>query len=311
MHDDDHDDHAQNGAHGDATDATAEPAAAESNTLDDEAVQWAAERAAMATGGAPYADADLPPMEETIWSDIDGVPCVTFSTLQGRVTLPLAELTSDPLAAKLARILHLLPPSAAPGQALPITQAMADNDPDPLFDDNQVQRIWPPPTTPAPTPRLPPAASEGTPPPEAPLAEEARPPISHLARPTPPSGERMRVGGVLWPAGPLGISAERVGTIAITARESLAFQQHPNDPGLSRSRLQHLLHGVPNNRLLAGMLMVWFDAAGVLAPPKYANRPFRTSRLFRDGIELAEIAAQLDATALPDIADVEAAFTEE
>jgi hypothetical protein len=223
-------------------------------------------------GSAEVNDVTNTTPEAPAWHVVEGQVRVVFKAPDGQHDLALDDLQGDPLLHKLARALGLFPP---PG-ALPIvsvaSETTAPPDEEPLFPEStDVERV------PQPAAML--------------------------------SGVPMRVGGVLWPAGPLGLSAERVAHLIRATQTEKEFQ-NPNDPGLSRSRLQKLLAGVPQNRLIAGALMVWCDAAGVFTPPT-TPQPFRTSRQFLTGLDLAEIAARLAATPHPTATDVALVFAGE
>ena len=203
------------------------------------------------------------------WRVVDGQVRVAFAGLGYACELAIDELRGDVVVEKLARALGLFPPPGAIPAASTLPAEPAGADDDPLFPETEV------------------ATDTNT----------AAPAVS------------MQVGGVLWPPGPMGLSAERVAQLVRAAQTEQEFQ-NPNDPGLSRSRLQRLLVGVPQNRVLAGALMVWCDAAGVLAPATTA-RPFRTSRALRGYLDMPAIAALLAATPHPTADQVAAAYREE
>lgn len=247
--------------------------------------------------------------EPTTWTQIDGVDCAVLSAFSGVRTIALAELRLDPLLEKLARLHGLFPP---PG-LLAVEQLAG---PEMMTGEGTPSGAMAAGAATAPGERagslgpavLPPAGTMSCEP-GAVVASGSPPQTSSLLRPRSPAGERMRVGGVLWPPGPLGVSAERVAHIVRMAKDAPELR-HPHDMGLSRSRLQRLLSGVPNNRMLSGALMVWFHEAGILLPPQKIGQPFRSSRPIRDDIEMAEVAERLDRTALPTAEAVEAAFQE-
>lgn len=247
--------------------------------------------------------------EPTTWTQIDGVDCAVLSAFSGTRTIPLADLRLDPLLEKLARLHGLFPPpgsleaeqtpgpETASGRGVPDGAAAAGAAIAQSEGDG------------APVPAVMPPMGVMSSEPGAVVGSGCAPQANSLLRPRPPTGERMRVGGVLWPPGPLGVSAERVAHIVRMAKDAPELR-HPHDMGLSRSRLQRLLAGVPNNRMLSGALMVWFHEAGILLPPQKAAQPFRSSRPIRDDIDMAEVAERLDRTALPTVEAVEAAFRE-
>ena len=102
-----------------------------------------------------------------------------------------------------------------------------------------------------------------------------------------------------WPALPgrmrgaeLRQLAERMGTDPVFTR---------GFAGVSFSRLREVLP--PEQRALARLLGVWFDRAGLLEEPPREVARFQSVRRLRTA-ELAAIAAQLRATAVPTDAEV-------
>ena len=211
--------------------------------------------------------ASCPVPQAPSWGVVAGQVWVTFGGLDGPHELALDDLHADVLLGKLARALGLFPPPGAVPPVLAVTAEVAAPDGEELFPEAGTPAPWP-------------ATTSGAVP--------------------------MKVGGVLWPPGPLGLSAERVAYLIRSAQTDPEFMSS-TDPGLSRSRLQKLLAGVPQNRQIAGALMVWCDAAGVLAPPT-TPKPFRTSRPLRADLDLSAIAGRLAATPHPNAAQVADAF---
>lgn len=108
-----------------------------------------------------------------------------------------------------------------------------------------------------------------------------------------------------WPTGPGTLAPAALGTLVAQLIAEPSFQsERKGQSGLSKSRLvKHA--GLSEN--VARALMVWFDRAGVLAPPEDGQGPWRAPRPFAL-TDLEHIAAKLRDTPLPTGEDIRAAY---
>lgn len=108
-----------------------------------------------------------------------------------------------------------------------------------------------------------------------------------------------------WPAGPGTLAPTTLGTLVAQLIAEPSFQsERKGQSGLSKGRLvKHA--GLSENGARA--LMVWFDRAGVLAPPEDGQSPWRAPRPFAL-TDLEQIAAKLRDTPLPTGEEIRAAY---
>lgn len=111
----------------------------------------------------------------------------------------------------------------------------------------------------------------------------------------------------LWPAGPGDMHAAALARLVPQLlHEPTLRSERKGQAGLTKGRLVGLR--VPGlTEPVARALMVWFDAAGVLAPPQDSQGPWRAPRPFVTD-DLDQIAARLRATPLPTADAVQAAY---
>lgn len=130
------------------------------------------------------------------------------------------------------------------------------------------------------------------------LADPRRPQEEQVgpARDTTPS---------LWPAGPGTLAPAALGTLVAQLVTEPSFQsERKGQSGLSKGRLvKHA--GLSENAARA--LMVWFDRAGVLAPPEDGQSPWRAPRPFVL-TDLEQIAAKLRDYPQPTGEEIRAAY---
>lgn len=114
-------------------------------------------------------------------------------------------------------------------------------------------------------------------------------------------------GPSIWPAGPEEMSPAVLGALVAQLLAEPRFQsERKGQSGISKGRLARL--NAPGlTESVARSLMVWFDRAGVLAPPEDGQSPWRAPRPFALS-DLDQIAAKLRATPLPTGAEVQAAY---
>lgn len=108
-----------------------------------------------------------------------------------------------------------------------------------------------------------------------------------------------------WPGGPNALSPERLGTLVAQLLTEPSFQsERKGQSGLSKGRL---VKHAGLSESTARALMVWFDRAGVLAPPEDGQSLWRAPRPFALS-DLELIAAKLRGTPLPSHEEIRAAY---
>lgn len=114
-------------------------------------------------------------------------------------------------------------------------------------------------------------------------------------------------GASAWPAGPDPLAPAALGTLVAQLIAEPSFQStRKGQAGLSKGRLAGLKYpGLSEN--VARALMVWFDRAGVLAPPEEGQGLWRAPRPFAL-TDLEQIAAKLRDTPLPTSEEIRAAY---
>ncbi|MBP1466734.1 hypothetical protein EYB53_013540 [Candidatus Chloroploca sp. M-50] len=133
--------------------------------------------------------------------------------------------------------------------------------------------------------------------------------LSQPAEPLAPPEAQSSLGQTSpWPAGPGSLAdPAALGTVVAQLVQEPSFQSsRKGQSGLSKKRLVRLAHPSLNDSI-ARILLVWFDRAGVLAPPDSPSLPWRTPRPLAV-TDLTALAAALQATPLPTADDALAAF---
>ncbi|MEI7770951.1 MAG: hypothetical protein WCI67_13215 [Chloroflexales bacterium] len=110
-----------------------------------------------------------------------------------------------------------------------------------------------------------------------------------------------------WPMGPQGLAPVALGALVAQILAEPSFQStRKGQSGITKGRLAGLKYpGL--SEPVARSLVVWFDRAGVLAPPEDGQGPWRAPRPFAL-TDLDRIATTLRATPLPTNEDVHAAY---
>jgi len=112
--------------------------------------------------------------------------------------------------------------------------------------------------------------------------------------------------GSPWPHGPGALHPQALRELVerMVASPVLTAGQQASQIGLTRRRLEQLPGVTPD---LARALLVWFDAAHVIADPYHPDRPWVSPRPLLD-LDPQAIAARLRATPLPSAEAIAAAF---
>lgn len=110
-----------------------------------------------------------------------------------------------------------------------------------------------------------------------------------------------------WPVGPAALSPSILATLVPQLLAEPSFRsERAGQSGITKGRLANLKHAQITEPT-ARALMVWFDRAGVLAPPVGGGGPWRAPRTFAID-DVAQIAERLRATPLPTESDIRAAY---
>lgn len=127
----------------------------------------------------------------------------------------------------------------------------------------------------------------------------------HAASPT--SSAMAHPSDDRWPAGPAGMPASVLAELVPQLLVEPSFQSTRNgQSGITKGRLVGLRHNTISDAT-ARALMVWFDRAGLLAPPENGQGPWRGPRRFAL-TDLDAIATKLRATPLPRADEIRTAY---
>jgi hypothetical protein len=140
------------------------------------------------------------------------------------------------------------------------------------------------------------------------LLHPPSPPDAPQIRPSDPAPMQEPENG--WPIGPAPLGRVAMADLMsrVVAAPSIVGGQ-ASEQGVTKNRLAEVLIGVPRAqaRELAEILLVWFDAAGLLVEPARVGRLRHPRPLITTN--LPEIALRLNATPCPDKSEVAALWT--